>query len=285
MSPQPKYPDRGTIPWDHELKEYIDYGDASGSGEGSGEGSVGPPGPAGPTGPKGDTGAIGPKGDIGSPGAKGDQGVPGPKGDTGSPGVKGDQGVSGPPGATGPKGDQGDPAPPSGNYPVEELGFVALSYAPEAHIEKSTMGAFVTRMEIPAGKTLNKVWIAIESGGPIAGFTAFGIYDDDGNLIEQTNNDPNIFAARGWRGLSLLSQIAAHAEKRFVHVFANFANESSIVCYASPREVFNIPLLFNGIRTDRRRTWFLTKSASMPSTIDVVNGGDAVSYLLLVGLS
>jgi hypothetical protein len=100
MSSQPKYPERGTIPWDLALKAYIDSGDES-------EGGVGSVGPQGPEGPEGDPGAMGPMGDtgpIGPQGLKGDTGEQGPqglKGDTGAQGPQGIQGVVGPTGLQG----------------------------------------------------------------------------------------------------------------------------------------------------------------------------------------
>lgn len=273
MSLQPEYPHRGAIPWDEALKDYIDYGDVHGF---SGSGSEGPPGPIGPIGPKGDIGNTGPTGATGSTGSKGD---------------KGDTGNTGPTGATGPKGDQGDPgptgapAPASGAYPVEETGFIATSFPLDGGIYRSTMGPFVTRMLVPAGKPINKCWIPIDIPDAAAsGFTAFGIYDDAGNPIEHTNSNPNLFAAVGWQGLPLLSQIPAQDEDRFVHVYSCMSSNTVYTCYSSPPGLANVPNFFNGIRTDRRRTWLLPGS-SLPSTLDVANGGITFSYVLLVALS
>lgn len=50
----PPYPERGKIPWDKDLKTYIDYGDR--------HATEGPPGPIGPAGPEGPEGPIGPPG-------------------------------------------------------------------------------------------------------------------------------------------------------------------------------------------------------------------------------
>lgn len=200
-------------------------------------------------------------------------------GSLGSAGPKGDTGLTGPAGA------EGDPAPASGSYPVEETGFISTSYPLDAGSQRSNLGAFVTRMEIPAGKAINKVWLPVDSGPVVAGFNAFGVYDDDGNFVEQTNSDADLFSARGWRGLSLLSQIPAQANQRFVNVYANMANNLAMVCFSTPRDVINTPKFFNGIRTDRRRTWVLAPTSSMPSSIDLANGGEAFSYLLLVALS
>jgi hypothetical protein len=281
MSPQPAYPHRGAIPWDEALKDYIDYGDVHGS-SGSGSGTEGPPGPTGPTGPKGDIGNTGP---MGPTGAKGDIGNTGPVGPTGA---KGDTGNTGPAGAPGPKGDPGPtgaPAPTAGTYPVEETGFIATSFPLDGGIYRSTMGPFVTRMLVPAGKPINKCWIPVDIPDAAAsGFTAFGIYDDAGNPIEHTNSNPNLFAATGWQGLPLLSQIPSQDEDRFIHVYACMSSNTVYTCYSSPVGLTNVPNYFNGIRTDRRRTWLLPGS-SLPSTIDVANSGTAFSYVLLVALS
>lgn len=53
----PPYPERGAIPWDAKLKDYIDYGDRHAT-----------------------EGAPGPKGDPGDPGSVGPMGPPGPPG-------------------------------------------------------------------------------------------------------------------------------------------------------------------------------------------------------------
>jgi hypothetical protein len=50
----PPYPERGAIPWDKKLKDYIDHGDTLGA-----QGPEGPPGPPGPEGPAGPAGAGG----------------------------------------------------------------------------------------------------------------------------------------------------------------------------------------------------------------------------------
>lgn len=250
MSPQPAYPHRGAIPWDEALKEYIDYGDIHGSGSGS-EGPPGPPGPKGNTGSTGPTGATGPKGDTGD---------------------------TGPAGAS---------APITDSYPVEETGFIATSCRLTDGLIKSNMGPFVTRMLVPAGKPINKVWlpVTLETPAIVTGTSIFGIYDDNGNFIEETNNDPNLFVDIGWRGLSLLSQIPAQDENRFIHVYSCMTNVSAGVVYAHPREVDNIPKFFDGIRTNRRRSWALPPDSSLPSTIDLVTGGTTYAYLLIVALS
>lgn len=55
----PPYPERGAIPWDKQLKSYIDYGDTLGvEGEPGPKGDPGEPGPAGPEGPAGPPGGA-----------------------------------------------------------------------------------------------------------------------------------------------------------------------------------------------------------------------------------
>ena len=115
---RPTYPPRGFLPWDEDLKRYIDYGD----GISGGQGPVDEEGPPGPPGPKGDPGVQGPQGLKGDPGAQGPQGFQGNSGIQGPAGSEGPQGDPGIQGLEGPPGLQGEEGSPGGEGPPGEQG-------------------------------------------------------------------------------------------------------------------------------------------------------------------
>jgi len=207
----------------------------------------------------------------------GDQASGGGAGSVGPAGPQGPVGGQGIPGPTGPK---GDPGASSGTYPLSEAGFIAASSSLDSAFIGSSVGSWVSRVGIPEGKPITKVWAAISAVGSAAsGYNAFAIYDDDGDLVQKTASDPAVFGTMGWRGLPLLAPIPAESETRFVHIAVATDSGSQCLYATAP-----VPGFYNGIGT-RRRSWYVPGRDSFPSHIDVQLEGSTPSYVMLMAVS
>jgi hypothetical protein len=175
-------------------------------------GAIGPIGPIGLTGATGLTGPIGP---MGPNGATGDTGAQGPQGPAGSQGPKGDTGDTGPQGARGPTGPQGPAGPSPVNALAQSLGLVAWTSDPalvSSSITDSSGSIHGAAVWLNKGDTVN--WLAelVVSAGSGMTHGGFAIYDDDLDLVAQTDDSPTAFqtaAADSWVKLPLASQYTA----------------------------------------------------------------------------
>jgi len=195
-------------------------------------GPMGPIGPVGPIGATGLTGPIGPQGDVGPmgpTGATGPQGLTGPQGPTGDTGATGPQG---PPGATGAQGPQGPAGTSAANALAQALGLVAWTSDPAlmtASIVDASGSIHGAAVWLNQGDTVN--WLAELVVADGAGMThgAFAIYDDDLELVAETDDTPSAFQtapADSWVTLSLSSPYTA--PKSGLYYFADLLAGATI---------------------------------------------------------
>jgi Collagen triple helix repeat (20 copies) len=197
------------------------------------KGRTGPQGPAGAQGPKGATGATGLIGPMGPIGATGPVGPIGPTGATGSTGPQGAAGPAGPQGATGatgpqgPKGATGAQGPPgssAANALAQSLGLVAWTSDPalvSSSITDSSGSMHGAAVWLNKGDTID--WLAELVVADGAGMThgGFAIYDEDLQLVAQTDDSPSAFqtaSADSWVKLSLTSPYSAPASGLYYFV-------------------------------------------------------------------
>lgn len=258
----------------------------------TGAGSESPPGPTGPAGP---TGPQGPQGDPGPTGATGATGAQGPKGDTGddgatgATGATGSQGPQGDPGATGATGATGPAGPAGETYPLAGYGFHSASVPIETARNDSTHGAaWGTRVWVPAGKAINTIGIFISQTGAVgSGNNAFAVYDDDGNFVDSTPTDNNLWVvgSPSWVLKNLSSPIAAQGTGRFVYIVTSQNGSATDASIAYLNIGFGEKMMSGG-PTGKFRSFTLSGvGSSFPSTINVTTPATNFGYLPLVVLA
>jgi hypothetical protein len=244
------------------------------------KGATGPTGPAGPTGPTGATGATGA---MGLTGATGDTGAQGP---AGSQGPQGDTGDTGPQGARGPTGSQGPAGPSAVNALAQSLGLVAWTSDPalvSSSITDSSTSIHGAAVWLNKGDTVN--WLAelVVSAG--AGMThgGFAIYDDDLNLVAQTDDSPSAFqsaAADSWVKLQLTSPYTAPTSG--LYYFTDLLAGSTIpklgIVTSNASILTGANLLPNGVP---REIGGGTGFSSFPSTL--TNKGSGLTRCIVAG--
>lgn len=206
----------------------------------------------------------------------------GPQGTAGTNGIDGADGEDGADGAEGP------PGPSGAAYPVEGYGFIATSVPIESANQSSTVGNWMVRMWVPAGKTISKVGLYIISANgtpPSSGYNGFAVYSDAGSLLQDTGaTDNDLWQNAGWKLKSLASPIAAESSGRFVRVGISIENATAEILYITHGGYTTV---YNGgeITTHRRVYVAPTRTPQFPATIDPATEGSVYSYIPLLVLA
>ncbi|MEU9888995.1 hypothetical protein [Sphaerisporangium sp. NPDC051011] len=112
-----------------------------------------------------------------------------------------------------------------------EQGFKARSYA-EILADSMLSTAMATkfyavRVGVPAGMPVNSITVHALGSASATGDALFIVYDDDGNEIARTANDPNLFKTNGLATINLATPIPASDEVRYVWVLHTYPLSNS----------------------------------------------------------
>lgn len=209
-------------------------------------------------------------------------------GPQGAPGVDGTDGQDGSDGLPGPPGPPGQDAA----FPVlEHYGFVSATGDPMlfGNISTITSGTvWVSRLWIPAGKTLTNLWCLVYSAGVHDGVTAgnkFAVYDNDGAKLGETADTPSFWTAAGWRGGPISGgPIAAQSSNRWIYM---------AVCAEGLTTPANIPYrvgndsdgVQRGPTGGRRRNILQGGSSGVPASFNPDTYGSGSGYCPMLAIS
>ncbi|MFI7532580.1 hypothetical protein [Streptosporangium sp. NPDC049376] len=193
--------------------------------------------------------------------------------------------------------------PPSGGggsgggpvYPLSAYGLLAASGDPETFMLGSGASANTilgSRMEIPAGVTITRLWAAVRAGGTYAASAVpnrLGLYTDEGVLVAATADDSTLWTAAGWRGGALVGgPIAAQSTPRMVYILLIFGGMSDLVMpYPASANDAQSSWFCRGPSASGPRRAFYTGAGGggLPSSFNPASYGTETTYLSLVGVT
>jgi hypothetical protein len=171
-------------------------------------------------------------------------------------------------------------------YPLAGYGFHSATLDIDTTNTESTLiGAFWSRVFVPAGSTIHALGTIVTIGGTLGagGINGFAVYDDSGNLVGTTANNNSMWTTSGWVVKTLTTPIAAQSAGRFVYAVASCNGYSS-----SPqiRYLQNEGALTDGggyLVTIRRS--FFNSISSWPASVNTASYGTPGSgYIPLIAL-
>lgn len=175
------------------------------------------------------------------------------------------------------------------------LGFVAWSGDPLYWMTKSGVGngdVSLIRMPIPAGKAINKVWIAVSTAGSYSANgvpNQLGVWDDTGALLSLTPDNPALYTSNGWRSGTLTTPIASSGTPRFCYVGFILGGMTGVqLFYPSSASLVGATAegnIINGGNETKRRAAYLTSQTSLPSSFTPSSVGTVTAYIPLVAIS
>ncbi|MFF4412120.1 hypothetical protein ACFYY8_06275 [Streptosporangium sp. NPDC001559] len=193
--------------------------------------------------------------------------------------------------------------PPSGGggsgggpvYPLSAYGLLAASGDPETFMLGSGASANTilgSRMEIPAGVTITRLWAAVRAGGTYAASAVpnrLGLYTDEGVLVDATADDSTLWTAAGWRGGALVGgPIAAQSTPRMAYVLLIFGGMTNVVMpYPASANDAQSSWFCRGPSASGPRRAFYTGAGGgdLPSSFNPASYGTETTYLSLVGVT
>ncbi len=178
-------------------------------------------------------------------------------------------------------------------FPLAHFGLLAASGDPIDFYAQSNLGnnnPFYTRIWVPANTVITNLWCACTLAGVHDGATAgnrLALYDDSGNLVDQTPSDNTLWAAAGWRGGALsLGPVAAQANGRWVYGAVIAVGQTSSPAIVYPTGPADFVFQYTGPGLTKRRT-FYGNTATFPATINPNTGGTGTStgYTPLIAIN
>jgi len=178
-------------------------------------------------------------------------------------------------------------------FPLAHFGLLAASGDPidfYAQSQLSNGNPFYTRVWIPANTVITNLYCGVATAGTHDGATPgnrLALYDDSGNLVDQTNSDNTLWTSTGWRGGALSAgPVAAQSVGRWVYAGVITAGMTVAPAIAYPSSPADFAYQFTGPGLTKRRT-FYAFSASFPATINPNTGGTGTStgYTPLIGIN
>lgn len=168
-------------------------------------------------------------------------------------------------------------------FPLAHYGLLAASGDPMDFYVQSSWGngnPFYTRVWVPANTMITNLWAGICVAGTHDGATAgnrLALYDDAGNLIDQTASDNTLWTATGWRGGALgAGPVAAQGAGRFVYLGGVAVGMTVSPALAYVTGAADFAFQYTGPGLTKRRT-FYAFSATFPATINPNTGGTGTS--------
>jgi hypothetical protein len=177
-------------------------------------------------------------------------------------------------------------------FPLEDhYGFIAAVSDPLHFAASSTIGNddhFLTKVWIPGGKEIAKLWAAVMTGQPWGGVTGgneLTLYDVDGNLIDTTASDETLWTAAGWRGGPLTGgNIPAAVEGRFVYVGIHVRGMSAAPNFGFANQT-DSPWFHHGPGATERRSMVQSGTVNVPASFDPTSYGIGTGYTPHVAVS
>lgn len=174
-------------------------------------------------------------------------------------------------------------------YPISEYGLAAatgdiLSFGGGSGIGSGT--AFFARIYVPAGVTISALKIAVQSAStytPNGNANQLGLYDDNGNQLAVTPDDPNLWSTVGWHTGALPSTIPAQSSARFVYA-ALIVQGYTGVSPLWPNATNAVTEVINGNVNGKRRAMYSGSLTSLPASFNPTSFGISTSYVPLIGL-
>jgi hypothetical protein len=183
----------------------------------------------------------------------------------------------------------------SGLTEADFNGFSAWSGDPLYWMTRSSVGngdASIIRLPIPAGKAINKLWVAVSTAGSYSANgvpNQMGIWDDSGTLLSLTPDDPTLYTSNGWRSGTLTSPVAASGSARFVYVGFILGGMSGVqLFYPSSASLVGSTAegnVLNGGNETNRRGVYLTSQTALPGSFTPSSVGTVTAYIPLVATS
>lgn len=178
-------------------------------------------------------------------------------------------------------------------FPLSHYGLLAASGDPIDFYAQSSLNnnnPFYTRIWVPANTVITNLWCACTLAGTHDGATAgnrLGIYDDSGNLLDQTASDNTLWTVAGWRGGALgAGPIAAQSNGRWVYGSIVAVGMTASPAIAYPTGPADFPFQYTGPGLTKRRT-FYGNTSTFPATINPNTGGTGTStgYTPLIAIN
>jgi hypothetical protein len=177
----------------------------------------------------------------------------------------------------------------SGDYPPQAFGFFATTAPVRTANASSTFdnsSLFISRVWIPAGKSISTAGAYVATAGTVGGggTNGFAIYTDSGAQVSITPSDDNLWATTGWRTKDFSTPIAAQAAGRFVYVAiaSNGYSAASYIIYSNHEG--NQLLGGIGLSATKRHNMY-NSTSSFPASFNPDSYASANTYLPLVGLA
>lgn len=174
-------------------------------------------------------------------------------------------------------------------YPISEYGLVAVSGDPISYGGNSGFpsgSTFFARIYVPANTTISAVKIGLQSGGTYVAnghANQVAIYDDSGNQITITPDNPSLWLNTGWTTAVLPSVIAAQASPRFIYVgIINEGFSGVSVCWPNGSGI--APEVINGNVNGKRRAMYVDGQTALPASFNPTTYGNPTGYIPLIGL-
>jgi hypothetical protein len=178
-------------------------------------------------------------------------------------------------------------------FPLAHYGLTAASGDPIDFYAQSQLGngnPFYTRVWIPANTSITNLYCAVATAGTHDGATPgnrLALYDDSGNLVDQTNSDNTLWTSTGWRGGALSAgPIAGQGAGRWVYAGLIALGMTVSPAIAYPSSPADFAYQFTGPGLTKRRT-FYAFSGSFPASVNPNTGGTGTStgYTPLIGIN
>lgn len=168
-------------------------------------------------------------------------------------------------------------------YPLSEYGFhtVSCPIGSNPNILSLILGKlYLTRVYVPAGNAINKIYFAVKTIGALPNINASGIalYTDAGVMIDSITNN-SLFTSTGWKSATLTNTVTAQSTGKFywIGLLSNFVTLASI--YSTAENPWN-----GGIASHRRNISAALSLTGFPASFNPTSYGTNETVLPLLAL-
>jgi hypothetical protein len=174
-------------------------------------------------------------------------------------------------------------------FPLSGYGLLVASGDPNEFQDVSGISGntiFAARCWVPAGVAINKLCVAVHTGGTYATSATpnqIALYDDTGTQVAITADDNTLWATAGW-AVRTVTTIASQGTGRWVYIAYIVGGYTGLVMQFPPKaaDANGVWIGQNINNTGNRRAFYLSGSA-LPASFNPATAGTNTGFIPLVG--